>query len=216
VKDRSTIKAKNCFYQILRFKQPGNKISETTFAPLFGSLSTILRSWAQPCNKNTKRMKIFLSHKNGASKSITICCTGKLVSRFTHVKRCKTNLTSEMLTLENKYSGHVSALMFCAFLLFNVLSEMTPDPTLVPRPFSGLWFKFQASSPVFRALYPQSAHSSDYFVNLFDVSTGHQLASKVQLYGITSYVRSGKFLTFDFYASDMDFLWRLDRSSQTQ
>ena len=42
------------------------------------------------------------------------------------------------------------------------------------------------------------------------------VASKVQLYGITSYVRSGKFLTFDFYASDMDFLWRLDRSSQTQ
>ena len=48
------------------------------------------------------------------------------------------------------------------------------DPTLVPRPFSGLWLKFQASSPVFRAFYLQSAHFSDYFVNLFDVSTEHQ------------------------------------------
>jgi len=103
VKDRSTIKAKNCFHQILGSKQPGNKISETTFAPLFGSLSTIFQSWAQPCYKNTKRMKIFLSHKNGASKSITIHFTGKLLSRFSHVKRCKKNLTSEMLTLENKY-----------------------------------------------------------------------------------------------------------------
>jgi len=37
-----------------------------------------------------------------------------------------------------------------------------------------LWFKFQTSSPVFHALYQQSAHFSDYFVNLFDVSTGHQ------------------------------------------
>jgi len=36
------------------------------------------------------------------------------------------------------------------------------------------------------------------------------VASKVQLYGITSYVRSGKSLTFDFYASDMAFLWRLE------
>ena len=37
-----------------------------------------------------------------------------------------------------------------------------------------LWFKFQASSPAFHALYQQSAHFSDYFVNLFNVSTGHQ------------------------------------------
>jgi len=103
VKDRSTIKAKNCFHQILRSKQSSNKVSETTFAPLFGSLSTILQSWAQPCNKNTKSMKIFLSHKNGASKSIAIYFTGKLLSLFSHLKRCKTNLTSEMLTLENKY-----------------------------------------------------------------------------------------------------------------
>jgi len=42
-----------------------------------------------------------------ASKSIAVYFTGKLVSRFpTHLQSCnrKTDLTGEMLALENKYS----------------------------------------------------------------------------------------------------------------
>ena len=121
-----------------------------------------------------------------------------------------------MLWLGNfKTSGCLVGKPTCAPTTTRLTPQVVGTSTITynPSPYigsqTGLWLKFQASSPVFRTLYPQSAHFSDYFVSLFDVSTGHQRCfySKVQLFGITSYVRSGKSLTFDFYASDMDSLW---------
>jgi len=72
---------------------------------------------------------------------------------------------------------------------------------------------FKQALQYFSWLCGKSAHSSDYFKSLFDVSSGHQryftTVVSIKDHGINSHFRLRKFPMFALYVALMEYLWSL-------